>query len=103
MIDFEPSRIDGSFWYHLRKDGSGYDYIASHVDDLMIAAENVKQIVKFLKDQFIIKDEALPDDYLGLTMKVTEDGEGWSLTTKPYLKQCLESVRNITGQEKQSR
>ena len=36
-------------------------------------------------------------------MTVTEDGKGWALTTKPYLKQCLESVRNIVGQEKLSR
>ena len=79
MIDFRPSRIDGAFWYRLRKDGSGYDYIASHVDDLTNAAENAEEIVKFLKDEFIIKDEALPDDYLGLTMKVTEDGKGWAL------------------------
>ena len=67
MIDFKPSRIDGAFWYRLRKDGSGYDYIASHVDDLMIAAENVEEIVEFLKEEFIIKDEDLPNDYLGLT------------------------------------
>ena len=102
-INFKPSRIDGAFWYRLREDGSGYDYIASHVDDLMIAAEDVESIVMFLKSEFIIKDEALPDDNLGLNMKVTEDGEGWALTTKPYLKQCLESVRNIVGQEKLSR
>ena len=90
MIGFVPSRIDGAFWYKLREDGSGYNYIASHVDDLMIAAVDVNEIVTFLKSEFIIKDEALPDDYLGLTMKVTPDGEGWALTTKPYLKQCLE-------------
>ena len=24
-IHFKPSRIDGAFWYRLRKDGSGYD------------------------------------------------------------------------------
>ena len=52
----------------------------------MIAAVDVEEIVEFLKSEFIINDEALPDDYLGLTMKVTEEGEGWALTTKPYLK-----------------
>ena len=43
----------------------GYDYIASHVDDIMIAAVDVDKIVTFLKGEFINKDEALPTNISG--------------------------------------
>jgi hypothetical protein len=73
------------------------------VDDLLIAAQDAEAILKFLKSKFTIKGGDLPTDYLGLTMRVTPDKEGWGLYTKPYLEQCLENVRNITGQTKLSR
>ena len=103
VIGFRQSRIDAAFWYRKPKNGGGYDYIASHVDDLLIAAKDAEGILKFLKSRFTIKGGDLPSDYLGLTMKVTNDGQGWGLHTKPYLDQCLESVKSITGQARLSK
>jgi hypothetical protein len=64
-IGFKPSRIDGAFWWKLREDGEGYDYITSHVDDLLIAAKDPYAILDFIKSQFPIKEAGLPKQYLG--------------------------------------
>jgi len=37
----------------MREDQSGFDYIASNVDDLMIAAVDVDETVTFLKQEFM--------------------------------------------------
>ena len=86
-IGFKPSRIDGAFWWKLRDDESGHNYITFHVDDLMVAAKDPHEILRFLKSEFTVKGGDLPKDCLGLTLKVTDDGEGWKLLTRSYLDQ----------------
>jgi len=40
-MGFEPTRLDPNIWIKLRHDKSGYDYIATFVDDFMITAKDV--------------------------------------------------------------
>jgi hypothetical protein len=39
-MGFKPMRFDPDAWLRLREDKSGYDYIGTHTDDLMIVAED---------------------------------------------------------------
>ena len=37
-MGFEPSRADQDLWYKLCEDKTKYEYVSTHVDDLIIAA-----------------------------------------------------------------
>ena len=39
-IGFTPSRADQYLWIRKSENYEGYDYIATHVDDVIIAAKN---------------------------------------------------------------
>ena len=49
QMGFRLSRLDGAFWYRLRDDKSGYDYLAHHVDDFIIAAKDPNIYLQKLK------------------------------------------------------
>jgi len=40
QLGFSPTRADPDLWYRKSDDYEGYDYIATHVDDIIIAAKS---------------------------------------------------------------
>ena len=48
QMGFTPSRYAPDVWYKLREGGEGYDYIATYVDDFLIAAKDTWSYMKHL-------------------------------------------------------
>ena len=46
-IGFIPSRADQELWIIKSNDHEGYDYLTTHVDDLIVAAKRPGELVPF--------------------------------------------------------
>ena len=63
---FSASRADPDLWIKETKDGSGYEYIATHVDDVIVVAKDRKTHIMRMATHFPIKKvEENPSYYLG--------------------------------------
>ena len=54
-MNFIPSRADQCIWLKKNIELNLYEYIAVHVDDLCIAAQNPKEIINILKSEYKLK------------------------------------------------
>ena len=69
-MGFKSSRVDHDLWYKKSEDHSGYDYIATHVDDVIIAAKRPMDCMALIKKEFVLRDmEDSPKYYLGNNVK----------------------------------
>jgi len=65
-IGFEPSRADPDLWIKESDDGTHYEYIATHVDDLIIASKDPMKFIDILKNNYPLRHvQKNPDFYLG--------------------------------------
>ena len=55
-MKFNPTRADPDLWIRKSPDYEGYDFIATHVDDLLIAAKNPTQYMSMLEQEFYIRN-----------------------------------------------
>ena len=53
QLNFRPCKTDPCVWQREMKDK--YEYIATYVDDLLIASEQPQKIIEDLKDKFMCK------------------------------------------------
>ena len=53
---FNPSRADPDLWLKMSDDESHYEYIASHVDDLMIASKDLMKYIDKLKKNYPLRN-----------------------------------------------
>ena len=82
-MGFTRSRIDLSIWYKKRQDGTGYDYIATLVDDFIIIADEPQiYLDEFLAKEYVISGGAFPDLYVGQDIRAYRDLSGIYLGTK---------------------
>ena len=56
-MGFTPSKTDPCVWMRENKNLKFYEYIATYVDDLCIAAQNPGQIIQVLKENYKIKSQ----------------------------------------------
>ena len=54
-MGFMPSKADPSFWMRENKNLKCYEYIATYVDDLCIAARDPGKIIQILKEDYKLK------------------------------------------------
>ena len=65
---FVPSRADPDLW--IKKSTIGYDYIAAHVDDLIVVAEEPQEYIALIEQEFALRNiESEPSYYLGTSLK----------------------------------
>ena len=65
-MGFLPTRADPDLWYKQSTDYKGYDYIATHVDDFIIAAKRPLEYMSQIEQEFLIRNkEDSPNYYLG--------------------------------------
>jgi Reverse transcriptase (RNA-dependent DNA polymerase) len=64
-LGFVSSRADQDVWLIQRDDGSGYDYICTHVDDFSIFAKDPDIYMSVIKDLYVVRDIGPPKYYLG--------------------------------------
>jgi len=86
---FKPSRADPDLWIRLEDDGESYEYIATHVDDVICVGKDPLRHITKLKEQFPIRNISLtPEYYLGNTMEVQKNGT-IKVSLKKYVKEII--------------
>ena len=73
-LNFRPCKANPCVWSRQMK--NKYEYIAIHVDDLLIASEEPHKIIQDLIEKFNlkIKGEGPLEHYLGCDYKLDKDG-----------------------------
>eukprot|EP00957_Ditylum_brightwellii_P066260 5029095-Ditylum_brightwellii.AAC.1 len=65
-MGFEPTRADQDLWIKKSEHYEGYDYIAPHMDDIIIVAKNPLKYMSHIKQHFQVRDVTdSPEYYLG--------------------------------------
>ena len=95
-IGFRATRFDRDLWIRLNKESTTYEYIATHVDDFMIAARRADRIMEEIKAHYQVKGDGPPDYYLGNDYKKDSKGR-WAVGCKKYLTECLKRVEAMFG------
>ena len=104
-LGFEPSKADPNLW--LKNKGDHYEYIATYVDDLMIASKDPQYIIDYLEDKegnngYELKGTGPPEYYLGGDVILLNEhwqklGIKWGLSAATYLKNVIPKLENLVG------
>ena len=80
LLNFKPYKADPCVWIREMKDK--YRYIATYVDDLLIASVRPQKIIQDQKDKFKlkVKGDGPLEYHLGFDYKLDKDG---SLVAQP--------------------
>jgi hypothetical protein len=87
-MGFVPTRADQDLWYRKADDHDGYDYIATHVDDIAIAALRPAEYMSMIKQELRNKEES-PSYYLGNDLKLKPGSQLLHVSNKTYIKEIL--------------
>ena len=69
-MGFKPTRADPDLWYIKSNDHDWYDYVATHVDDVIVAAMRPMTYISYLEQEFVLRNkEVSPEYYLGTNLK----------------------------------
>ena len=70
-MGFRPTRADSDLWIKENDSGDKYEYIATYVDDIIIAAEDPMKYLESIKSKFPIRDiEEIPEYYLNNNLEI---------------------------------
>ena len=96
-IGFTPTRADPDLWYIKSQDHEGYDYLATHVDDIMVAAKRPMEYLHLIEQEFVLRNkEASPSYYLGADMKKIFD-KYIHLSSHKYIEEMLKQYEKKYG------
>ena len=88
-MGFRTSRADPDLWLKDSNDEKTYDYIATHVDDVICVSKNPERYIDILKSQFPIRNiETTPTYYLGNSLELRNNNT-MKVTLKKYIKEIL--------------
>jgi hypothetical protein len=97
-MGFVSSRADQDLWVRRSDDYKGYDYIATHVDDLIIAAKNPGKYMNDIEQEFLIRNKSdSPSYYLGNDMKSIHNNKYMHISTKKYVTEVIRKFRQTYG------
>ena len=54
QLRFEPSRADPDLW--IKKTPYGYDYIATHVDDVIVASKRPQDYIARIEQEYALRN-----------------------------------------------
>jgi hypothetical protein len=95
-MGFTCSRADQDLWLRPSDDYEGYDYIATHVDDLIIAAKKPAVYMNQIEQEFLIRNKAdSPSYYLGNDIKMVNNR--LHVSTKKYVQEVLRRFQQKYG------
>ena len=96
-MGFIPSRVDQDLWIRRSDQYEGYDYIATHVDDLIIAAKNPSMYMSQIEQEFLIRNkEDSPSYYLGNSIKQIPR-KLLHISSKKYVNEVLHQYQEKYG------
>ena len=75
-MGFVPCRADNSIWMRLSKDGKSYEYIATYVDDLLLAMKNPEEVIEKLEKKYKFKLKGTGPVTFHLGMSFYRDDHG---------------------------
>lgn len=95
-MGFQPSRADQDLWWRRSDDYEGYDYIATHVDDIICAAKDPSKYMAQIEQEFKIRDLSdSPSYYLGNDLKKL--GDKFHVSCGKYVKEVLRRYQDKHG------
>ena len=69
-MGFKASRADQDLWICKSNNHDGYDYVATHVNDILVAAKDPSKYMTIIEQYFLIRDISdIPSYYLGNDLK----------------------------------
>ena len=87
-ISFQPTRADQDLWYRKLNDYEGYDFIATHFNDILIVAKKTMDYTAQIKQSFKLRDVIdSPEQYFG--NKISHCGGKIHVSTKKYISEVL--------------
>ena len=95
-MGFRSTLYDKDVWMRLRDDGSGYEYICTHVDDFKIYAKDPARWMNKIKDTFLVKSDGPPSYYLGNDYNFSEEHNLWVVNCATYLKEAIRRIESDT-------
>ena len=103
-LGFKPSRADPQVWMRPTEDGDAYEYIATYVDDLAIAAKDCQALCENLKSQcgYKLKGDGPLTYHLGCDYIREPDGTLLA-TPKQYVAKILEWYEKRYGEKPRKR
>lgn len=98
-MGFLPTRADPDLWYKQSTDYKGYDYIATHVDDFIIAAKRPLEYMSQIEQEFLIRNkEDSPNYYLGNSYtRRGKDDRYLHVSSKKYVAEVLDKYQTKYG------
>ena len=97
-MGFKPSRCDPDLWLKLKDDGSGYEYMATYVDDIIIVADKPEKYLLPLQEQFPIRHiEMNPEYYLGNNLETRNDGTV-KVSSRKYITEVISRYEKEYGE-----
>ena len=96
-LGFKPSRADPDLW--IKKSEHGYDFIATHVDDLIVVAKKPQEYIANIEQEYALQNiESEPSYYLGTSLKRIEDGR-IIMNSETYIKESIRKYETKYGPE----
>ena len=93
-----PTRADPDLWIKTTSNGQSYDYIATHVDDLIVVSKNPEQYLDKLKENFPLRHvHENPDFYLGNNM-VTRKDSTVKVSLEKYIREVIRKFESDYGE-----
>ena len=91
-LGFVPSYEDSDLW--IKDCGIHYKYIATRVDDLLIASKDAKKIIQEIEDTYKLKGIGIPEYYLGMDVGSREiNGQKYVATSdRIYIKRLIDKI-----------
>lgn len=98
-MGFQPSRADSELWYRKSDEYEGYDYIATHVDDIICVAKDPSKYMTMVEHEFKVRDMTCsPDYYLGNDIKTSRNGSGFHVSSAKYINEVIRKYESEHGQ-----
>ena len=95
-MGFKPCRADQDLWIRKRHQYKSYDYIATHIDDIICATWDTSKYISQIEQEFKIHDlNDKPDYYLGNNIKAVKNG--YHVSSEKYTKEILRRYQDKYG------
>jgi hypothetical protein len=96
-MGFQPSRADQDLWWRKADNYEGYDYIATHVDDIICVAKDQSHYISLIEQEFKLRDTTdQPSYYLGNDLKRTKKGF-LHISSTTYTKEVIRKYQSDCG------
>jgi hypothetical protein len=90
QMGFTPMQADQDLWHCKANNHASYDFIATHVNDIAIAALRPAEYINMIEQEFLVcNKEDSPPYYLGNDLKLHQDGHLLHVSNKTYFTKAL--------------